>query len=197
MRARCDMLSNLPDVLVIEDMRIPLILQRSKRKTLMIQMTDSVQLLVKAPIEMSEREIYRFLKQKTFWIYKRAKQVREKKDTRVLRTEKELIALKEQARMVLTAKTDEYAKQIGVAYTKIRIGNQKTRWGSCSSRGTISYNWRLIMMPEAIMDYVVVHELCHLKEMNHSVRFWKLVASILPDYQECREWLKKNGNQYE
>lgn len=191
------MLSNLPDVLVIEDMRIPLILQRSKRKTLMIQMTDSVQLLVKAPIEMSEREIYRFLKQKTFWIYKRAKQVREKKDTRVLRTEKELIALKEQARMVLTAKTDEYAKQIGVAYTKIRIGNQKTRWGSCSSRGTISYNWRLIMMPEAIMDYVVVHELCHLKEMNHSVRFWKLVASILPDYQECREWLKKNGNQYE
>ena len=104
--------------------------------------------------------------------------------------------LREQARKVLTERTDYYKEILKVDYQRIRIGAQKTRWGSCSSRGTISYNWHLVLMPERIMDYVVVHELCHLVEMNHSPAFWKKVSEILPDYEDRRKWLKENGKRY-
>ena len=76
---------------------------------------------------------------------------------------------------------------------RIRIGDQKTLWGSCSPRGTISINWRLVAAPRRVFEYVVVHELCHLEERNHSPKFWSLVESLLPDYRERREWLKTNG----
>ena len=103
---------------------------------------------------------------------------------------------REKARAILTDKTEYYGRLIGVTYNRIRIADQKTRWGSCSSRGTISYNWHLILLPENILDYVVVHELCHLLEMNHSPRFWSQVEKILPDYRERRNWLKKKGGTY-
>jgi predicted metal-dependent hydrolase len=87
----------------------------------------------------------------------------------------------------------QYADALGVAPRRIRVGNQKTLWGSCSARGTISLNWRLIAMPKPIFEYVVVHELCHLVEHNHGPGFWKLVASLLPDYRDRRAWLRQRG----
>jgi len=87
----------------------------------------------------------------------------------------------------------KFSSQIGVKVNKVSIKDQKTRWGSCSKKGNISLNWRLVMSPESVIDYVVVHELCHLKVMNHSKEFWDLVASILPDYIDRRKWLKANG----
>ena len=190
------MFFSLPKVLEIEDLSIPIVLERSNRKTLAIQITRDIELQIKAPLRTSEREIYRFLQQKRFWIYKQTKREMASAENRVGRSEEEIAHLREQARTVLTRKSDEYAKRLGVSYQKIRIGNQRTRWGSCSSKGTISYNWRLILMPEEIMDYVVVHELCHLLEMNHSPRFWRLVAEVLPDYAKRRTWLKQHGNGY-
>lgn len=190
------MFFSLPKVLEIEDVSLPIVLERSNRKTLAIQVTSDLYLQIKAPIQMSERKIHRFLLQKQFWIYKRAKSEMSNAENRVDRSEEEIKRLREQARVVLTRKSCEYASQLGVMFKKIRIGNQRTRWGSCSSKGTISYNWRLILMPEPIVDYVVVHELCHLLEMNHSDRFWGLVESIMPNYAERRAWLKKNGNYY-
>ncbi len=86
-----------------------------------------------------------------------------------------------------------YAERLGAAPKRIRIGNQKTLWGSCSSRGTISLNWRLMAAPKPIYEYVVVHELCHLRERNHGPRFWRLVGTLMPDYRERRAWLKKHG----
>ncbi len=77
---------------------------------------------------------------------------------------------------------------------KVTIRDQRTRWGSCSSRGTLSFNWRLIMAPPDVMDYVVVHELCHLIEPNHSRKFWQLLAGLLPDFRQPRLWLKRNVN---
>lgn len=82
---------------------------------------------------------------------------------------------------------------LGVRPSRLRIGSQKTLWGSCSRRGVISLNWRLMAAPKAIYEYVVVHELCHLRERNHGPRFWRLVGSVLPDYRERRSWLKKHG----
>src|SRR5690606_2555985 len=89
----------------------------------------------------------------------------------------------------------KYSSQIGSSPNKVAVKEQKTRWGSCSSKGNINLNWRLAMAPISIIDYVIVHELCHLKVMNHSKEFWKQVELILPDYIERREWLKVNGSK--
>lgn len=86
-----------------------------------------------------------------------------------------------------------YASVLKVQPHKITVKEQKTRWGSCSSKGNINLNWKLIMARPDVLEYVVVHELCHMREMNHSARFWKLVESIFPGYKECRAWLKQNG----
>ncbi|MGN0154692.1 MAG: M48 family metallopeptidase [Lachnospiraceae bacterium] len=186
----------MQDHLEIEDLIIPVTLQRGKRKTLAIKITREGSLLIKAPRQMRENEIERFVRQKRYWIYKQTKRVLEENRNRVVRSEEETEALRKQAREILTERTDYYKEILKVDYQRIRIGNPKTRWGSCSSRGTISYNWHLILMPDRILDYVVVHELCHLLEMNHSPAFWKKVSDVLPDYQSRRKWLKENGNRY-
>ncbi len=87
----------------------------------------------------------------------------------------------------------KWGAELGVYPTRIRIGNQKTLWGSCSARGVVSLNWRLIAAPKQVFEYVVVHELCHLIEHNHGKRFWRLVDSLLPDYRSRRMWLKRHG----
>jgi len=100
---------------------------------------------------------------------------------------------KKQARKVLTERVEFFAQKHGFKVEKIRISSARTRWGSYSSRGTLSFTWRLVMAPLEIIDYVVVHELCHSKELNHSKAFWAQVESILPDYKRRRKWLKENG----
>ncbi len=99
----------------------------------------------------------------------------------------------EQFRQAIEVCIPRYAAVLGVQPEKVTIKEQKTRWGSCSSKGNINLNWKLIMADSEILDYVVVHELCHLKEMNHSVKFWKLVESVFPGYKAHRTWLKQNG----
>lgn len=100
---------------------------------------------------------------------------------------------KKQARAVLSERVEYFAKLHGFRVGKIRISSARTRWGSCSSKETLSFTWRLVMAPLEVIDYVVVHELCHLNEMNHSRTFWARVEAILLDYKACRKWLKDNG----
>lgn len=97
------------------------------------------------------------------------------------------------ARQRLEEKTRRYANLIGVEPKSVQIKSYKSRWGSCSSKGDISYNWKIIIAPHRIVDYVVVHELCHMLHHDHSDLFWKSVEGFFPDYQQCREWLKMNG----
>ena len=101
--------------------------------------------------------------------------------------------LADKACVTIPARVEYFAKIIGVTYGRITIRNQKTRWGSCSSKGNLNFNWKLVLMPQALLDYVVVHELAHRKEMNHSARFWAIVEQELPDYQKRRNELKKLG----
>jgi len=98
---------------------------------------------------------------------------------------------------IAIARIEKYSAQLQVTPCRVVIKNQKTRWGSCSIKGNINLNWRLIMAPLHVIDYVVVHEMCHLKVMNHSNDFWNLVGSIQPNYADSREWLKANGNKLE
>jgi predicted metal-dependent hydrolase len=100
---------------------------------------------------------------------------------------------KKQARQELTGRVEVYAREMDILVRKLRISSARTRWGSCSSKETLSFTWRLVMAPLEVIDYVVVHELCHLKELNHSKVFWAEVESVLPDYKRRRKWLKDNG----
>ena len=97
------------------------------------------------------------------------------------------------ARECVSTLAQEEAERIGVEYRRIRIGGQRTRWGSCSSRGTLSFNWRLVLAPPEVLDYVVVHELCHLRVPNHSGQFWALVERHRPHWRRQRAWLRDYG----
>ena len=99
----------------------------------------------------------------------------------------------EKAIEILTEKTNSYAKIIGVSPTAISVGDFKSKWGSCSIEGKISYNWKIIIAPHKILDYVVIHELCHMLEHNHSKKYWRHVKNYCNDFKECRKWLKLNG----
>jgi predicted metal-dependent hydrolase len=97
------------------------------------------------------------------------------------------------ARELVTMLAEDEAEVLGVSYRRIEIRDQRTRWGSCSPRGTLSFNWRLALAPLEVLDYVVVHELCHLREANHSPRFWRLVSERRPAWREQRAWLREHG----
>jgi len=102
---------------------------------------------------------------------------------------------REQARQILSERVRLFAGQHNLHYQKIRISSARTRWGSCSLIGALSFSWRLILMPMEMVDYVVVHELVHTLVHNHSKRFWDKVEQILPDYRERRKWLRRNGQK--
>lgn len=102
---------------------------------------------------------------------------------------------RDRARQIFTARTAHFAKQLGVRVNQIRIKAQKTRWGSCSSKGNLNFNWHAIVAPPDVIDYLVIHECCHLVHMNHSKEFWTLVESLCPNYQTYRRWLKNHDTQ--
>lgn len=99
----------------------------------------------------------------------------------------------EKAQELIKPRTQELSREIGVSFNGIRIKDTKTRWGSCSSKGNLNFNFRLVMAPQEVMDYIIIHELCHLRHMNHSKDFWNAVAQYMPDYEVYKEWLNKNG----
>lgn len=103
--------------------------------------------------------------------------------------------LREQARKVINLRAEYYAQELNVKYNRIAIRDTSSRWGSCSSLGNLNFSWRLILAPDYVLDYVVIHELCHLLEMNHSKAFWDHVASIQPSYKISRNWLKNHGQE--
>lgn len=169
---------------------------RSNRKTVSIEITKEAKVLVRAPYRMPDVEIQKFLNAKSDWIEKHIQMQKERmktaQNTKQL-TNEEIQELAEKALEVIPKRVAYYAKIIGVTYGRITIRNQKTRWGSCGSNGNLNFNCMLMRMPPEIQDYVVVHELCHRKEMNHSPRFWAEVEKVMPDYQVRRKWLKENG----
>lgn len=172
-------------------MNVPYQVIKSDRKTIAIQIKPDGQVVVRCPKRMSIVEARRFAESKAGWIEKhlakRAAQDVEKY------TPKEIEQLREQARKLVTDRVNHYAPIIGVTYNRIAIRTQHTRWGSCSSKGNLNFNCLLAIVPSEVLDYVVVHELCHRKELNHSARFWNEVERIIPDYKARRKWLKDNG----
>jgi predicted metal-dependent hydrolase len=143
------------------------------------------------PRSMTQAEVKQVLRDKQSWIEQQRRR-------QVPRLGLEGLAVSEgaartAAREVVSALADEEAERLGVGYQRIRIGGQRTLWGSCSPGGTLSFNWRLVLAPAAVLDYVVVHELCHLRVPNHSRRFCALVEERRPHWREQRAWLREHG----
>lgn len=168
---------------------------RSNRKTLSLQIRSDGTLLVRAPMRMPMREIEKILEEKSGWIAAHREQVqqtREAGEQAPLRME-DIQALGQQALQVIPERVKWYAQRMGVGYGRITIRNQTSRWGSCSSEGNLNFNCLLMLTPAPVLDYVIVHELAHRKQMNHSAAFWAEVEAVLPDYRERLRWLKQNG----
>jgi predicted metal-dependent hydrolase len=140
---------------------------------------------------MADAEIDQIIESHREWLaIERAKQrPRLRLDPRHISEVEARLAVRELVAMLI----DEEAPAIGVEPARVQIRDQRSRWGSCSTRGTLSFNWRLVLAPFDVLDYVVVHELCHLREPNHSSRFWKLVEQRRPDWRAQRDWLHEHG----
>ncbi len=169
---------------------------RSSRKTAAIQIASAGEVIVRVPLRMPEREIRRLLEEKRDWIEKHLEKAARREaenSAQPALTAAEIRGLADRAVREIPPRVQMQAARIGVRFGRITIRNQKTRWGSCSSAGNLNFNCLLMLCPDEVIDYVIVHELCHRIELNHSPRFWQLVASILPDYRTPRKWLKDHG----
>ena len=216
---------------------------KSRRKSLSIAIQPDGNLLVKAPLLMSDGEILKWVKTKTSWIIRQRAKVLEQQeenppkqyvsgehfwymgqeyelDVRISAGRAGMVGIAEdkivlfsktgdateiqkiltnwyikQAKLWIPKRVRHFTEQMRESFGNITIKNQKKRWGSCSSARNLNFNWRLIMAPQEVLDYVVVHELCHLRQMNHSKEFWKEVEMVLPDYKMHKKWLENNCKQ--
>ena len=181
---------------MIPDLRITII--RSDRKTLSVQIKNG-ELIARAPLRMKEKDIYAFIDSKKTWIEKHLASSEEaKKALGEIQpfTEEELKELTEEAKLIIPKRAEHYAPLIGVTYNRITIRSQRTRWGSCSSKGNLNFNCLLVLFPPEVIDSIVVHELCHRKHMNHSPQFYAEIDKVFPEYKKWHKWLNDNGRLY-
>lgn len=161
----------------------------SDRRTLSMSIKDG-ELIIRAPKNVKNDVILKFIEKHSSWIKKNIE--KSKKDTERFNglTDSDILELKKQAKKYFALKTQYYSKIMNVNYGRITITSAKTRFGSCSSKGNVSFSYRLMMYPEVARDYVVVHELAHRIEMNHSKRFYKIIENVFPDYKDRKRMLK-------
>ena len=175
---------------------------RSQRRSIGFEVRPGGKITVRIPMRASVNSVKEIIEDKKDWLYEMYLKQKDKIDTDSLREaerndprtaylEKKY---RQAAKRYIYERVEYYIDMIGGHYSSIRIGDQKTRWGSCSNNGTLSFSWRLMLAPPRVLDYVVIHEICHLTYMDHSKNFWDLVSVYDPDYKEHRKWLKENGD---
>ena len=178
--------------------QIPVELVRSRRKTLALYITADGRVQVRSPMRPPHSVIQAFVEQHREWIEShlsaRQDKLQEAAELGTLRPE-ELEDLKKRAKKVIPARAAWYAPLVGVRFGRISIRTQRSRWGSCSGKGNLNFNCLLMLAPAEVLDYVVVHELCHRLHMDHSPAFWAEVARVLPDYGKRRKWLRTEGQK--
>ena len=165
---------------------------RQNRKTVRLEVTGPGRVRLYAPAWMTDKEIGDFLKVHRAWLEKRLAREEAARDLPRY-TDEEIRRLAGEALRVIPEKVRHFAPLVGVTVGRITIRNQKTKWGSCSAKGNLNFNCLLMEAPPEVLDYVVVHELCHRKYMNHSADFWAEVARVLPGYRAQEGWLKTEG----
>ena len=182
-----------------EKREIPVEVIYSDRRTMGLEVGRGC-VKLRAPKRAADKTIRRFVQEKQRWIIEKYLLMEARQEEQAQKGAPDYVqdpALEARYRRLAREKLDErvryFAQRMGVDYKKITIRAAKTRWGSCSAVGNLNFHWKLILMPPEVLDYVVVHELAHRKEMNHSPAFCKIVGEILPDHLERRRWLKQYG----
>ncbi len=185
--------------------QIPMTIIRTRRKSYGIVVDEKANVQLRIPLRGSEKKALEMAEEQKDWILskislqqKRAgerEQIQKEAAERFTDAQRRKLEkqYRKAAKELIPKRAGYYAQILGVTFQRIRITETKTRWGSCSPRGTLSFHWKLLLAPEGVLDYVIVHEVCHLKEINHSEKFWAWVAFLMPDYKEKKKWLQENG----
>ncbi len=163
---------------------------RRTTKHLRITITRDGHIKVSKPNRVSISQMEKFILSKSDWINQTLEKIKSHPIQPKL-TKKDFHIHKSNALAVIAERVKQYNQHYNFTYKNISIKNQKTRWGSCSHRGNLNFNYKIVLLPEKLLDYVVVHELCHLGQFNHSIKFWNLVAETIPDHKEIRGELSK------
>lgn len=181
---------------------IPVEVVYSRRRTLGLEIKADGRVYARVPQGLPNQAVMDFIKERQDWIVQKWFMIEEKRSKKESGPQPDYVqnpgletVYKKKARQQLESRAAYFASVMGVSYNRIAIRSAKTRWGSCSAQGNLNFHWKLILMPPEVLDYVVVHELAHRKEMNHSARFWAEVEKVLPDYKKRRRWLKEFGSQ--
>ncbi len=176
---------------------------RSGRKSLGLEVKADGSVKIRIPYGASRRDVAAFLEKHQNWILRKQEQFRRREQVKAEETRNGGTELpgweslsageKKKIKEKITERVGIFSRQMGVTVGRITVRNQKTRWGSCSAQGNVNFNYRLYYMPEALLDYVVIHELAHRRQMNHSPRFWREVERFCPDYKkkkaELKDWM--------
>ena len=164
--------------------------QRAKRLRLAIY--NNGNLVVTAPSHLSLKVVEKFIREKANWIIKKLDYFKNNpRQVLTKGTRQEYLKYKKQALSLVQTRLAYFSKIYNFKFNKLSVRNQSTRWGSCSKQGNLSFNFKIALLPDKLADYIIVHEMCHLKEFNHSKKFWNLVQQIIPDYLKLRRELKR------
>ena len=180
-----------PGSLEPDIVEIPCRIVRTSRKTMALQIEEDGQVTVRVPRTVTEAQAEEFARRHGEWILKTRKRVLQNASWRRSYTEAEKQTGKQRLSRKLEERLPLFASVMGVSYGRVSIRDQRTRWGSCSSKGNLNFNCRLLFVPDRIVDYVVIHELAHRRFMNHSKAFWKEVEKYMPDYKEQKKLLSR------
>lgn len=181
-------------------------LVRSRRRTIAIEIDRQGRVIVRAPYNVGNLRIRQFVEDKSDWIERTLNRIRDRQqmpdvsdvistDNPTPLSDADIRTLTDEAKAVIPDRVAFWAGQIGVTYGRITIRHQKSRWGSCSTKGNLNFNCLLMRAPGEILDYVIIHELCHRKHMDHSREFWAELEAICPEYKARRKWLKVHGDE--
>lgn len=181
--------------ITIDNRKIFYLLRESKRaRRLRLTVYFDGSVVVTTPYNLKEKFVESFIREKAKWLFSKIVYFEHfKRGPTDSHTHEDYLKYKAAARLLIEKRVEHFNKRYGFQYNRIFIRNQKTRWGSCSRKGNLNFNYKLFFLPEQVRDYVVVHELCHLKELNHSGKFWDLVASVFPDYACIKKELRKSS----
>lgn len=170
---------------------VPIKIRKSRQsKRVRIIVRPGGEVTVTGPLSVSDARLFRFLEDKRPWIAEKWRAMKECQNDDIQGTPEEYQACKERARALAEERLAYWNRRYGFRWNRVTIRNQKTRWGSCSKAGNLSFSYKIALLSQEQTDYIIVHELCHLGEFNHSARFWALVGRAIPDYQKLRHSLR-------
>jgi predicted metal-dependent hydrolase len=168
------------------------IVRHPRARRYVIRVKDDGSVRITVPRWGSRRYAEQFAAEQRTWIERQQARLAKRGNGRLAYTPEAIQELKQQAAVELPAHLYHLAAHHGLVVSRVSVRNQRSRWGSCSPSGHISLNWRLVLMPDEVRDYVLIHELMHLRRLDHSRHFWRLVAHACPHYQVARKWLREN-----